>query len=303
MDQLELVTAPLSVGERQTLREYERAIDRGLATFYAVGMALAAIRAERLYREKYGTFEDYCGQRWGFSSSRARYLISAAEVRENLESVTTVTLLPESERQARPLVAVPADKQADVWQEAIKTAPNGKITAEHVARTVRNLAFPHAVHHSSDRNDWCTPQIIIDAVVNFYDAIDLDPCSNDREHPNVPAHQHYTVDDDGLAQPWWGRVYMNPPYGDTIGLWVDRMVTLDRRRAIECGIALVPARPGSAWFKLLRDCALCFIDGRLTFVGAESGAPFPSLLAYTGDEWARFKQTVGHLGDVYRRMP
>lgn len=301
MDQLELVTAPLTLGERQTFKECERAIARGLTTFYAVGTALSTVKDGQLYREEYGTFEGYCLEKWGMSRFYAHRLLKATEVREQL--LPTGNILPATERQARPLTVLPADQRLEVWQEAVNTAPNGKITAEHVARTVRNLAFPHAVHHSSDRNDWCTPKHIIDTVTDFLDEIDLDPCSNSKEHPNVPARQHYTVEDDGLTLPWWGRVYMNPPYGDTIGLWVERMVTLDRLRQIECGIALVPARPGSAWFKLLRDCALCFIDGRLTFVGAESGAPFPSVLAYTGDEWERFRDAVAHLGDVYRRMP
>jgi hypothetical protein len=300
VDQLELVSAPMSKGECQTLKEYERAIDRGLTTFYAVGTALAAIRDGRLYRETHNTFEEYCRERWGFTRMRASQMIAASAVYENVNHGLQP---PATERQARPLTALPAEQQAAVWQKAVESAPNGTITAEHVARTVRNLAFPHAVHHSSDRNDWCTPKHIIDTVTDFLDEIDLDPCSNSKEHPNVPARQRYTVEDDGLTLPWWGRVYMNPPYGDTIGLWVERMVTLDRARDIECAVALLPARPGSAWFKLLRDCALCFIDGRLTFVGADSGAPFPSVLAYTGDEWERFRDAVAHLGDVFRRMP
>ena len=43
--------------------------------------------------------------------------------------------------------------------------------------------------------------------------IDLDPCSNSKAQPNVPALNHFTVEDDGLEQKWFGRVYMNPPYG------------------------------------------------------------------------------------------
>ncbi|MFA5414696.1 MAG: hypothetical protein WC295_04315 [Methanoregula sp.] len=39
-------------------------------------------------------------------------------------------------------------------------------------------------------------------------AIDLDPTSNSREIPNVPAAKYYTVQDNGVVQPWVGRVYL-----------------------------------------------------------------------------------------------
>lgn len=36
---------------------------------------------------------------------------------------------------------------------------------------------------------------------------------------NAKAPEFYTIDDDGLTQPWRGRVWCNPPYSD-IGAWV-----------------------------------------------------------------------------------
>src|SRR5258707_1813864 len=48
-----------------------------------------------------------------------------------LGSVTNVTL-PTNEGQARPLIGLEPPQQRDVWQEAVETAPNGKLTAAHV---------------------------------------------------------------------------------------------------------------------------------------------------------------------------
>src|SRR5262245_61092057 len=79
-----------------------------------------------------------------------------------------------------------------------------------------------AVHHSSDTPEHYTPEKIIRAVVACLGGVDLDPCSNCGQ-PNVPAARHYTVKDDGLAQLWSGRVYMNPPYGRGIAAWVDKL--------------------------------------------------------------------------------
>jgi hypothetical protein len=75
---------------------------------------------------------------------------------------------------------------------------------------------------SSASVEWYTPPDIVERVIGVLGTIDLDPCSNSREAPNVPAHQHFTVDDDGLAKTWRGTVFMNPPYGRMIGVWVEK---------------------------------------------------------------------------------
>jgi len=120
------------------LEELENVIDAGLKTFVDVGNALLEIRDSRLYREGWGTFEEYCQDRWEFNSSRARQLISAAEVTRNLESVTIVTL-PATESQARPLTALEPEAQRQAWQTAVETAPNGKVTAAHVKSVVDEM--------------------------------------------------------------------------------------------------------------------------------------------------------------------
>jgi hypothetical protein len=56
---------------------------------------------------------------------------------------------------------------------------------------------PALVSHESTEH--YTPQYIIDAVIACMGAINLDPCSNSREIPNVPAARHYTAQDNGIA--------------------------------------------------------------------------------------------------------
>jgi hypothetical protein len=126
---------PLSVADVQTLEHYERIIAHGFKTFVDVGLALVAIREQRLYRQDYGTFEDYLRQRWDLGQSRAYQLMDAANVVTVLKSSTTVEL-PMNEAQTRPLTRLPAEQQAEVWQEAVETAPAGKVTADHVKKTV-----------------------------------------------------------------------------------------------------------------------------------------------------------------------
>jgi hypothetical protein len=95
------------------------------------------IRDKGLYKDVLGfdTFEEYCKSKWDFSSSRARQFIMATETSDNIKSVTIVTPLTES--QARPLAKLEPDKQREAWSEAVRTAPEGKVTAAHVYKIVR----------------------------------------------------------------------------------------------------------------------------------------------------------------------
>jgi hypothetical protein len=123
----------LSTTEAQELKRHEAVIEAGLQTFVEVGSALLAIRDKRLYRAEHSNFEAYCRNRWGFSRIHAHRLIGAAGVVGNLLPMGNT---PTSERQSRPLVGLAPDQQREAWSEAVATAPNSKVTAEHVQSVV-----------------------------------------------------------------------------------------------------------------------------------------------------------------------
>lgn len=179
-------------------------------------------------------------------------------------------------------------------------AQEGELTAMAVRKLAKGLSM--AVHFSSGTSVHCTPGNIIAATLACLGEIDLDPCSEGDEPPNIPAHAHYTVADDGLAHPWHGRIYMNPPYGQEIGDWVEKLCSeYEAKRANEA-IALVPSRTDTQWWARLRDYPVCFVRGRLTFVGSENPAPFPSAVFYLGRDLDEFYHTFGCLGDIYGRL-
>lgn len=133
---------------------------------------------------------------------------------------------------------------------------------------------------SSERGDWQTPDEIIGVVVRALGMIDLDPCSNSHTEPNVPACTHYTIAENGLEQPWHGRVYMNPPYGREICKWAEKLDREFVEGRVDAAISLVPVRTDTQWWKrlTLAASAVFFIEGRLRFRGAPTSAPFPSAL-------------------------
>ena len=153
---------------------------------------------------------------------------------------------------------------------------------------------------SSATPEWYTPQHIVQRVIALFGRINLDPCSNssDPALANVPADAYWTLADNGLVQPWHGRVYMNPPYGDEIAGWVGRMRGAYETGEISEAVALLPARTDTAWFQSLADYRMCFIRGRLKFSGSENSAPFPSAVVYVGADAALFFDCFGDLGFV-----
>jgi len=155
------------------------------------------------------------------------------------------------------------------------------------------------VHFLSQSDEWNTPQEVIDKVLNFFGHIDCDPCSNDSKNPNVPAGILYTEVDDGLSQKWYGKVYMNPPYGDAIIGWVEKLVDEYENGEVSEAVALLPARTDTQWFHLLRRYPRCFIIGRLKFGGQENSAPFPSVFIYLGKNTDGFFKNFKTEGDCY----
>lgn len=122
----------LTTIEQSRLELLEQQIDEGLASFIKVGQALAEIDETKLYRNQHGTFEQYCEARWNISRSRGYQLIAASKMS------TIVDIKHES--WARPLAELPTveDKQVAVYL-AKNTAPDGKVTAQHLRSTVKVL--------------------------------------------------------------------------------------------------------------------------------------------------------------------
>jgi site-specific DNA-methyltransferase (adenine-specific) len=141
-----------------------------------------------------------------------------------------------------------------------------------------------SVHFRSESVQWYTPP----AIVAEYAAVlgpfvwDLDPCADPRAPSWGMFDAHFTVDDDGLAQPWFGRCWVNPPYGREIAGWVRKAAD-----EVEAGHAalvalLVPARSDTAWWHdaVARGAEVHLRRGRIRFLRPDGstgpGAAFPS---------------------------
>jgi hypothetical protein len=128
----------LNIEESHELERCEVVIKQGLNTFIEVGEALFIIRDKRLYRREFKTFEDYCQQKWALSKPYVNRIISASQTFSNLTPMGTI--LPESERQVRPLTSLEPEIQKEVWKEVVKQKEETRqpITAAKVQSVVND---------------------------------------------------------------------------------------------------------------------------------------------------------------------
>ncbi len=133
---------------------------------------------------------------------------------------------------------------------------------------------------------WLTPPQVISALGRF----DLDPCAAPRPRPWETAEHTFTLpDEDGLAESWFGRVFLNPPYGPETGRWLERLADHGT------GTALIFARTETEMFHRFvweRASALLFLEGRIHFhypdgTRAKFNSGAPSVLVAYGSQDAQ----------------
>ena len=128
--------------------------------------------------------------------------------------------------------------------------------------------------------EWLTPPELVIKLGKF----DLDPCSPINA-PFLHAKNNFTVSDDGISKDWFGRVYLNPPYGRGMELWIEKLKLHGN------GIALIFARTETKCFfeHIWNDAdGVLFVKGRIRFYhisGIQAGTPgAPSVFIAYGKE-------------------
>jgi len=135
--------ANLSAADRAMLQKEEAVISAGRRSFLVVAAALVRIRDYKggiFYKERYGTFEAYCQERWEFGRAHAYRLIDAAEVAATLSPRGDKAGMPAptNEKQIRALARLgqPSDMR-EAWKEANLLADGEEVTSSFVAKVVR----------------------------------------------------------------------------------------------------------------------------------------------------------------------
>lgn len=139
----------------------------------------------------------------------------------------------------------------------------------------------------SKKTDWETPQDLFDKLNKEFN-FDIDVCAS---YENAKCETYYDEDFNCLDHSWINKLpdengnfiniplicFMNPPYGRSIGLFVQKAyIESMRGNTVVC---LLPARTDTRWFHTY--CfkgEIRFLKGRLKFSGSKQSAPFPSMI-------------------------
>lgn len=141
----------------------------------------------------------------------------------------------------------------------------------------------HEVFTSSKTDEWYTPRGFLEPLIEAVGGFDLDPASGAEE--SATAAESFTKEEDGLDQPWFGKVWCNPPYSDIAG-WSAKFARESYRQDVDLIVALVKDDTSTDWWhENIVGAAryLCFVDHRLKFGGSENSATFGSHVAVYGD--------------------
>mgnify|MGYP003643716883 CR=1 FL=1 len=136
--------------ERERLLNLENEIQEDLKAIFRIGMNLLEIQNNKLWRDNYKSFEDYCNDRWQKGSNWARKMIKAVEVKE---------VVPiENEWQARQLTDLPDEDKVVVFDKALDEVGDPAMVTGSQLKRIKNtyLSEQKAEEHSEDKDQWET---------------------------------------------------------------------------------------------------------------------------------------------------
>lgn len=163
-------------------------------------------------------------------------------------------------------------------------------------------------------NEWYTPTRYVEAAREVMGGIDLDPASCELANRVVRATTYYTKEQNGLLQPWYGRVWINAPYGHTVGndgtgrrshqqAFAEKLLREYAAGRVEQAIILSLGNPNSVWFQPFFDFPLCFYRGHIDFYrpdGTTGTFGFPLAFVYLGSNENRFIEVFSKFGRTVR---
>lgn len=180
-----------------------------------------------------------------------------------------------------------------------------------------------ALEPQGKSNEWYTPARYVEAARRVMGGIDLDPASCELANRTVKATRYYTKEQNGLAQDWYGRVWLNPPYGQPaltasgrsaggnsiqnsllrkfIFKLLDEYVSGNVTQALLC----VTSDTDAAWFQPLWQFLICFTSHRVVFVrpGLEGRAQFfGTVFVYLGLNEQAFIDEFSQFGTIAKRV-
>lgn len=166
-------------------------------------------------------------------------------------------------------------------------------------------------------NEWYTPAKYIDAARQVMGGIDLDPASSELANQTVKAGKIYTVEDDGLKQPWNGRIWLNPPYssqgmvgrsGNAAGpmqYFIAKLMYHYQSGDVSQAVVVVTTDTDASWFQSFWEFPICFATHRVMFNrpdGTREKQFFGTSFIYLGPNESKFIEVFSQFGRIAKAI-
>jgi Family of unknown function (DUF6011)/DNA N-6-adenine-methyltransferase (Dam) len=181
----------------------------------------------------------------------------------------------------------------------------GSVTTPLAAEPVPG---PSRREYSGDP-EWYTPPEVLALVREVLGTIDVDPASCALAQQTVQATTFYTMADSGLAHPWLGTVFCNPPYHmPDIARFCGKLLEELDAGHTTAAILLTNGVTDTGWFHAVapRAAAICFTEDRVRFTHATRDGLRPcqgQALFYFGPDVARFCAVFAPIGILMQALP
>ena len=153
-------------------------------------------------------------------------------------------------------------------------------------------------------DDFYTHSRILNPVRVFLGGeIDLDPASHAIANREVKSRRFFTRNDNGLMQPWCGRVWCNPPFSHW-GDWAPKIASEWKRGGISemCVLAACRTLTAQQFSPVVKTAsAICVLFGRIPFWGsnATSSPDDGHCIFYFGNRCNEFSLAMAEIGTTF----
>jgi hypothetical protein len=190
----------------------------------------------------------------------------------------------------------------------IKEKASDKIKEEFLSGKISLIeAYKKATVHVSNNSgkyEWHTPPKFIEAAREVMGSIDLDPASSEIGNKVIQAKTIYTKEDSGLVHPWFGNIWMNPPYNNSLVVDFTKKL-IEELPNINQACVLVNNATETRWFQdyIYGYCdAICYVRTRIKFLdihGQSTGSSLQGqVIAYFGSNTQKFVEIFKQFGKV-----
>lgn len=159
------------------------------------------------------------------------------------------------------------------------------------------------INQDSGNTEYYTPDHIVACARIVMGGIDLDPASSEEANKRIKAETFFSKDNDGLSLHWYGRVWMNHPFGRVQNpLWIQKLLEEVQSGRVKQACCITFAATSEQWFKPLLRRPQCFLSPRTNYMtpggGVLRGVTKGSVVTYFGPKVEAFQLMFSDLGIV-----